>query len=45
MHLDLTECNVDELKRWLECRVQKKGERKAELIAGVEGFVKTNPSY
>ena len=28
MHLDLTECNVDELKRWLECRVQKKVKEK-----------------
>ena len=25
---DLAECNVDELKRWLECRGQKKVEEK-----------------
>ena len=36
---DLAECNVDELKRWLECRRQKKGGRKAELVARVEGFL------
>ena len=25
---DLAECNVDELRRWLECRGQKKVEKK-----------------
>ena len=39
---DLAECNVDELKRWLECRGQKKGGRKAELRARVEGLLKLN---
>ena len=39
---DLTECNVDKLKRWLECRGQKKGGRKAELVARVEGLLKLN---
>ena len=39
---DLAECNVDELKRWLECRGQKRGGRKAELVARVEGRLKLN---
>ena len=39
---DLAECNVDELKRWLECRGQKKVEEKAYLRAR---FIKTKPSY
>ena len=39
---DLTECNLDELKRWVECRGQKKGGRKAKLIARVEGLLKLN---
>ena len=39
---DLAECNVDELKRWLECRGQKRGGRKAELAARVEGLLKLN---
>ena len=39
---DLAECNVDDLKRWLECRGQKKGGRKAELVARVEGLLKLN---
>ena len=39
---DLAECNVDELKRWLECRGQKKVEKKAYLRAR---FIKTKPSY
>ena len=39
---DLAECNVDELKRWLECRGQKRGGRKAELVGRVEGRLKLN---
>ena len=39
---DLAEFNVDELKRWLECRGQKRGGRKAELVARVEGRLKLN---
>ena len=39
---DLAECNVDELKRWLEYRGQKRGGRKAELVARVEGRLKLN---
>ena len=39
---DLAECNVDELKSWLDCRGQKKGRRKKELIARVEGLLKLN---
>ena len=39
---DLAECNVDELKRLLECRGQKRGGRKAELVARVEGRLKLN---
>ena len=35
---DLTECKLDELKRWLESRGQKKGGRKTEVIAPVEGL-------
>ena len=33
---------MDELKRWLECRGQKRGGRKAELVARVEGRLKLN---
>ena len=39
---NLAECNVDKLKRWLECGGQKKGGRKAELVARVEGLLKLN---
>ena len=39
---DLTECNVDELKCWLECKGQKKRGWKAELMARVEGLLKLN---
>ena len=39
---DLAEYNVDELKRWLECSGQKKGGRKAELVAQMEGLLKLN---
>ena len=45
MYLELNlleECNVYELKRWLECRGQKKGVRKAESVARVEGLLKLN---
>ena len=33
---------MDELKRWLECRGQKKGRRKTELVARVKGLLKLN---
>ena len=40
---DLAECNVDELKRWLECRGQKKW--KKSIISNTSGsFVKTKSS-
>ena len=38
------ECNVNELKRWLECWGQKKVGRKAELEARAEGLLKLNLS-
>ena len=41
---DLEECNVDELKCWLECRGQKKRWKKSRISSMSGKFVKTKPS-
>ena len=42
---NLAECNVDELKRWLECGGQKKRWKKSRISSTSGRFVKTKPSY
>ena len=44
---DLSCCNIEELKRWLECHGQKKGGKKTDLIERVKGCmrIKVKVSY
>ena len=39
---DPSECNLEELKGWLECRGQKKSGKKVELVEQVLGCLKLN---
>ena len=39
---DPLECNIEELKRWLECRGQKKSGKKGELVERVQGCLRLN---
>ena len=42
LYKDPAKCNIEELKRWLECHGQKKGGKKGELIDRVRGFISFN---
>ena len=39
---DPSECNLEELKRWLECRGQKKSGKKVKLVERVLGRLRFN---
>ena len=37
-----SECSLEELKRWLECREQKKSSKKVELVERALGCLRLN---